>query len=1295
MVTGTSAVVIAIIDSGLDLEHQDLSSQLWVNPGEIPGNGIDDDNNGFVDDINGWNFVAGSNDVYDDNGHGTLVGGVAGAASNNAQGIAGVCWNCRLMVVKAMQASGIANYSDIAAAVAYAAGKGARVINLSLGGYSDSATLRAAIDAASVTAVVVGGAGNDNLSTPFYPAAYAKVLGVAGTTITDTKAAFSDYGSWVKVAAPGAGITTTFLGGDWGSSSGTSLSAPFVAGLAGLLVSEHPDWTPALVRSQILHTASSLATSDPEYGSRLGAGMVNGGLAVQPPKPLITFGSFALNGTASGRPDPNSSNSLVVSLWNDWLDATNVTGKLTTTDPFIAIVSDTSVFGTIASGEVKEGAPLSLTLAGAGYGRSMLFTFTVSANGGAYSATFPLTITSRSSEEPVCGTLLDENDPENVNLVWTNDKTYVAQCNIGIALGYTLTIQPGTVIQFAGNYALSVGGTLIADGRTDRPIVFVSKAITGTWRSINFTDTSIDAQADVDGNYQSGNILRHVAIQGSAGGVTCAKATPFLSHVMANGGGVNCEVGLTPTWLQESDLTGSIRFTGTMKLSTLPTSLSGFATFVENGTAYHVSADGLLILDVSDPMHPYQLGTYTVPGPNWAADVVVVGHYAFVDYNGLRVVDVSNKAHPIEVGSLSACAGPLVAAGNYVYTTGFDGVVGVCVLDVSDPLNPTKVGFYPEPSGANGLALAGRYLFLASGQSGLRIVDVFNPQNPVQVGTFDMAGDARSVAVSGTLAFVADSVHGMRVIDVSNPGAMIEIGSLDFGGFAIDVSIASHFAYVADFFAGVRTIDIQDPRNPVEVAYFAGVNPRSVTTNNGVVFFADSNEGLVLYRQENELVSVVRTVVRNGDMYLPESSLAYGNRIDGAIAAGKSSIVSQCLSSGVEIVSGIVSNSVVRGGGIGVVSGGLVSDNDIESASGWGIAASGAVTIVHNRVVGNANGIRSDVGTISNNLIANNAGVGLQVGAATVSNNSLIGNGGSAILVRDVLPVKISGNNFEGNTGLYDIEVNIAGGVTISAQQNWWGLKSPSEIARRLFDFSDDYTLARVAYSPILTLPAQSAPGYVRSVTISPDPVLGIQTGVFSIEFSRHMDMASNPRVAMSGGLPDEFYDSEWLSPSRYSVKYDFTALITKGTYILSVDGAMNVDGMPIAANSRYTITVDYAGSVADRTPPRTPGVTATGDGTLTNLFASWTTTDTETAITQYRYGIGTSPGSRNVVDWTYVSSPNFARTGLNLALGQVYYVVVGARNAGGLWSQSGISNKVIGGMATVIRKAFFPFARR
>ncbi len=171
VVTGTTKTVIAVLDTGVDITHPDLVDRLWVNPGETPNNGLDDDGNNLIDDVNGWNYIASTNEVFDDDGHGTTIAGIVAANTDNSMGIAGMCWNCRLMPLKVMQAGGVANYSDVALGIYYAIDKGAEVVNISLGGYADSNTLRSAIEKAAETAVIIAGAGDDGSGTLFYPAA--------------------------------------------------------------------------------------------------------------------------------------------------------------------------------------------------------------------------------------------------------------------------------------------------------------------------------------------------------------------------------------------------------------------------------------------------------------------------------------------------------------------------------------------------------------------------------------------------------------------------------------------------------------------------------------------------------------------------------------------------------------------------------------------------------------------------------------------------------------------------------------------------------------------------------------------------------------------------------------------------------------------------------------------------------------------------------------------------------------------------------------------------------------------
>jgi thermitase len=290
VVTGTSKIIIAIVDSGIKLDHEDLVARRWINLAEIPGNYIDDDGNGQIDDVNGWHFyqrwtgttyVSAENaNVQDDYGHGTHVAGIAAAAANNGTGITGVAPGARIMPIKVLDQFGTGWYSDIAAGIIYAADNGARVINLSLGGTADSQTLRAAVDyARSRGALVVAATGNTG-GAILYPAAYDPVLAVAATDQSDQIAYFSNRGPQVDVAAPGVDIYSTW---PWVSGyftkSGTSMAAPHVAGLAALIRSERPDLAVDQITQIITSTARDV--EDPGWDAVTGWGRIDAFAAVQ------------------------------------------------------------------------------------------------------------------------------------------------------------------------------------------------------------------------------------------------------------------------------------------------------------------------------------------------------------------------------------------------------------------------------------------------------------------------------------------------------------------------------------------------------------------------------------------------------------------------------------------------------------------------------------------------------------------------------------------------------------------------------------------------------------------------------------------------------------------------------------------------------------------------------------------------------------------------------------------------------------------------------------------------------
>ncbi len=274
---GDSNVVVAVIDWGVDLQHPDLQAKMWTNVDETPDNGIDDDGNGYIDDVYGWDFANDDNDPQDDYGHGSHVGGIIAAATDNGVGIAGVAFNSSIMAVKVGDGTtGTARYSDIAYSLMYAADNGAKVINLSLGGYAYSSFLGGAVNYAwDAGCVLVGAVGNNNLSDPFYPAAYDNVIGVSGTDQNDAKASWSNYGAQVAVAAPGVSIYSTYWNGGstYAYMSGTSMSAPHVAGLAALLFAQDGTRTNATVRSLIEGSADDLG--DAGWDQYYGYGRIN------------------------------------------------------------------------------------------------------------------------------------------------------------------------------------------------------------------------------------------------------------------------------------------------------------------------------------------------------------------------------------------------------------------------------------------------------------------------------------------------------------------------------------------------------------------------------------------------------------------------------------------------------------------------------------------------------------------------------------------------------------------------------------------------------------------------------------------------------------------------------------------------------------------------------------------------------------------------------------------------------------------------------------------------------------
>jgi subtilisin family serine protease len=298
--TGSSDVIVAVVDTGVYYNHSDLTGNIALNNGEVPHNGIDDDGNGYIDDYFGYDFYSLDGDPVDENGHGTHCAGIIGARGDNGTGVVGINWTVGILPVRALGPRGGGSDADVAAGIQYAVDRGASIISLSLGGPSSSTVLDNSIQYARDAGVlVVAAAGNDSDDTDIYPTYPANtplenIVAVAATDSSDRLASFSNYGAnSVHVAAPGVGIVSTYLANQLVSMSGTSMATPYVAGVAALMKAVNPSYTYPELKYALM------VSSDPIAGlqGKIANGRVNAYRAVMtalsgvtPPPPVAAPG---------------------------------------------------------------------------------------------------------------------------------------------------------------------------------------------------------------------------------------------------------------------------------------------------------------------------------------------------------------------------------------------------------------------------------------------------------------------------------------------------------------------------------------------------------------------------------------------------------------------------------------------------------------------------------------------------------------------------------------------------------------------------------------------------------------------------------------------------------------------------------------------------------------------------------------------------------------------------------------------------------------------------------------------
>ena len=788
---GSSNVIVGVIDTGVDYNHQDLAVNMWKNLAELNGiAGADDDGNGYIDDIYGIDTFNNDSDPMDDHDHGTHVSGTIGAVGNNGIGVVGINWNVKIMALKFISSNGYGYISDAIECLEYAImmkqdyGQNIRLTSNSWGGEGYSKALRDAIqEAGNADILFIAAAGNDgsdNDTGPFYPSSYdpANVISVAATDHNDNLASFSNWGlAGVDVAAPGVKILSSTLNNNYKYFSGTSMAVPHVAGVAALILAQHPEYSYGQVKDTIFTTADPIAGLDGRVftGGRVNAAnALTNTLTCDPSRlrfivssPSLEFGAFQ-----------NSYNivSAFVATCRVPMNNAIVTVDFSNGDPGLTLHDD-GIYPDLAAGDgLYSGFWVPKILGDV--------TLNIKASGPGYSTI----------SEDISGLVAD------LDAEFSAEPT-TGQSSLTVHFTDLSSGNPGIQSWF---WSFGDGGTSAEQNPTHTYYRsgFFTVSLTITYKALKITKT----------------ITGYIKVSESP--------PPEIKSITPAEGWMATQ---TPVTINGSHFQktpkASLYGGGPYTIGSITLCSSKF--YISGNHAYAACSESLQIVDLTDPADPKDIGYFIITGNNY--DINGSDKYSYIAKGsaGVQVIDVRDPANPVIAGSVDTpgYARAVYVSGNYAYVA--DGRSGLQIIDITDPTNPVITGSVDTPGFAMAVHVSGNYAYIADYESGLKIIDITNPATPVIVGTCNIA-NARDVYVSGNYAYVTDyesSLPLIDIIDITDPAHPIFIGHLYTPGRATSINISGTYAYVTIRYESNRgllaILDMTDPLKPLIVGYHA------------------------------------------------------------------------------------------------------------------------------------------------------------------------------------------------------------------------------------------------------------------------------------------------------------------------------------------------------------------------------------------------------------------------------------------------------------------------------------------